>query len=133
MSVGYMVNPDVIKQENERRINSIKKFEELKFEAESETNKQIKNYEICVISNSKNSTGIIHFMYNKDFIGKYIKIYLFKHKIGIVNIFDKNNTNNNKQDNLGPIYIDSIDTYYLLIHYIIEFLQKDFYVASKSN
>jgi len=127
MSIGYMVNPDAIKQENERRNESKKIFEELKLEAESETNKQIKNYEIVVINNSKNSTGIIHFMYDKSFVGKYVKIYLFKHNIGIVNIFDKNNTNN-KLDNFGPIYIDSIDTYYLLIHYIIEFLQKDFYV-----
>lgn len=127
MSINYLVNPDMIKYENEQRINSIKKFKELKLEAESEKNASIKNYNIIVINNSKNSTGIIHFMYNKNFVGKYVKIYLFKHKIQIVNIFDTLNSNT-KQDNFGPIYIDSIDSFYLLIKYIIDELQKDFYV-----
>jgi hypothetical protein len=127
MSINYLVNPDMIKYENEQRIESIKKFKELKLEAESGKNASIKNYNIIVINNSKNSTGIIHFMYNKNFVGKYVKIYLYKHKIGIVNIFDTLNSNT-KQDNFGPIYIDSIDSFYLLIKYIIDELQKDFYV-----
>ncbi len=113
MSTGYLVNPDVIKMEQEFNKKAKDKYEE--FRLESESNKNITKYEIIIINNSRQAQGMINFIENVDkFIDKYVKIYLYKNLIGVEYF-------------IGPIFIDSKETTHKLLHGLIHFNILDFY------
>ncbi len=109
-----MINTYVVKYEQEYHVKALEKYEE--FKMESETNKNMLEYEIIVVNNSNSARGVINFIENvKNFVSKNIKLYLYKHNVGIEYF-------------IGPILIDSIDTSHLLLHILVKINKGDFYV-----
>lgn len=112
--MNYCVNPDVERFKRKNYIKAKERFE--KFKLESDINKNILKYEIIVVNNSKSAQGILDFIKNIcNYVGKYIKIFLYKHTIGLEYF-------------IGPIYIDSVESSHVLSKAIIDFNRMDDYV-----
>ena len=105
----YMVDPNVIEQENKRRKVSFEKFEEYKLE-KHDTNK----YKIIIINNSQNTTSYGDLISkSKDFLNEYVKIYL--HTLEGIKFI------------IGPIFIDDTNKINNIVHYMINSIKSDYY------